>query len=74
MKLVLTDGTEVVPGMEVKDFRGDKHFVHSIVRPHKPSSTGRVYLKETREGDAWDASPYFPGVINAKWEGREDVA
>ena len=48
----------------VKTFRGDVVRVVSFREPHKPSSTGRVYVKHDDHG--W-SSEYFPGVIGAKW-------
>ena len=39
--------------------------VDSIQKPHKPSSTGRVYVKEL---GASNARGYFPSVIGATWQ------
>lgn len=43
--------------------------VMSIEKPHKPSSTGRVYVQQS--GFSMQRS-YFPSVIGAEWIERED--
>lgn len=43
--------------------------VAQVVKPHKPSSTGRVIL-ETKDGKEWGS--YFPSAIGAHWIERED--
>ena len=48
--------------------RGETVKVIGIEKPHKPSSTGRVYVQFDNEVD----SSYFPSVIGAHWINRED--
>ena len=43
--------------------------VARIQEPHKPSSTGRVYITPL-VGGTW--REFFPSVIGAKWIGRTD--
>ena len=49
---------------------GTPYYVMSIVKPHKPSSTGRVLCKAMTE-EAWICE-WYPSVIGAKWIERED--
>lgn len=58
-------GEPVSVGDIVTDFRGDEAVILGGTPPHKPSSTGRVYVRST-EGD-WSGE-YFPSVYNLKWE------
>jgi hypothetical protein len=45
--------------------------ITDIVKPHKPASTGRVYI--TFDPDKPESTrEYFPGVIDAVWIERED--
>ncbi len=43
--------------------------VTDIVKPHKPGSTGKVYVRENGQLSPW---AYFPSVIGAEWIERED--
>lgn len=64
MKLVNCEGKEVRVGDAV--MLGDEIlFVERIVKPHKPSSTGRVHVHD--EDRAW-SQEFFPGVFNMRWE------
>lgn len=49
---------------------GTPYYVMSIVKPHKPASTGRVLCKAMTE-EAW-VCEWYPSVIGAKWIERED--
>ena len=51
-------GEEVILPYETLDFRGDPMTVISFRAPHKPSSTGRIYIKGGGE--------YFPSVAGLK--------
>ena len=51
---------EVKEGTIVTDFRGDTAVLVGFREPHKPSSTGRVLVKE--EGSQF-SSEYFPSVF-----------
>lgn len=60
----------VAVGDRLVSFRGESATLAYIEPPHKPASTGRVYVY-------WDwatqQSGYFPGVFNLVWEGRTDA-
>lgn len=51
-------------GDTVTTFRGEKGTLEGGRVPHKPSSTGRVYVKG--EGEPY-TSEFFPSVIDAMW-------
>ena len=61
-KLIKEDGSEVSIGERVYTFRGGLVEITDFQAPHKPSSTGRVYVKyadgSTRE--------FFPDVVGCK--------
>jgi len=44
----------------VTDFRGETCTISGGRAPHKPSSTGRVWVNEFSQ-------EYFPGVFNLEW-------
>lgn len=60
--LVDKDGNEVTLPAKRKTFRGEEHTITSGSPPHKPGSTGRVYV----EG----GGQYFPNVFDLRWEER----
>lgn len=67
MKLVYDKTGEPVKVGDTVSIRGQRGTVTDINKPHKPSSTGRIYVKIgslTHE--------FFPGVIGATWVERED--
>jgi len=68
MRLMI-NGKEAVIGQEVTTFCGKKGTLTRIDKPHKPSSTGRVYIDDE---DGNFMGEYFPGVIGGKWIERED--
>lgn len=71
MRLVYEkSGIEVKVGDSVTLRNGEKVTVTDIQKPHKPASTGRVYVSY----DGKNSTSYFPGVIDAKWIEREDQA
>ena len=66
MKLISkTTGKELIIGEVVHDFRDDPHVLIDARPPHKPSSTGFVYLRSMDE-HAFVAE-YYAGVIDAEW-------
>lgn len=74
MRRLIIDRKPVVLGQIVTDFRGDKAIVTGWEEPHKPSSSGRIYVKWD-EDQTMDNS-YYPSVFGAKWEEtytREEV-
>ena len=62
MKLMIK-GKEATVGMEVTDFRGDKAKLLSWREPHKPSSSGRVYVKWENGG----TGESYPGVFGGEF-------
>ncbi len=66
MKLIYEKtNTEVKAGDIAHDFRGDAAFVTGWQEPKHEGSTGRVYVKEMREG-GFEAG-YYPSVYGMKW-------
>jgi hypothetical protein len=61
-KLINNKGVEIPLGSEVVTGSGESMTLLSFTPPHKPGSTGRVYLKDT-EGHEHS---FFPTVIGAK--------
>lgn len=71
MKLIYEQtGKEVAVGDVVTLKNKGDYTVTIIQKPHKPSSTGRVYIRPV-DGEGADRE-YFPSVIGAKWIERED--
>ena len=71
MRLVYEESGDVeVKTGDVVHVRNVPYYVMSVIKPHKPSSTGRVLCKAMTE-DAW-INEWFPSVIKAKWIERED--
>ena len=69
MKLVYkATGNEVKVGDVVETSKGDKVTVKYFAEPHKPSSSGKVYV-EHENGFGME---YFVSVIGAEWIERED--
>ncbi len=56
----MTTGEPVRVGDIVTDFRGETCTISGGRAPHKPSSTGRVWVEEFSQ-------EYFPGVFNLEW-------
>jgi hypothetical protein len=71
MKLIYTNtGAPAKLGDTVETFRGERAILLGIQEPHKPASTGRVYIQL----DGSRASrEFFPSVIGAEWVGRGDL-
>lgn len=65
------NGEPVSTGSLLTDFRGDHAILVSATPPHKPSSTGRVYVRSANPGENWTAE-YYPSVYDLKWV-REEV-
>ena len=66
MKRLFIDGKPVELGQVVTDFRGDKAIVTGWDEPHKPSSTGRIYVKWDEDQTMSDS--YYPSVFEAEWK------
>jgi hypothetical protein len=71
MRLVYDESGDVeVKCGDVVHVDNTPYFVMSVVKPHKPASTGRVLCKAMTE-NAW-INEWFPCVIGATWIERED--
>lgn len=70
MRLIYTaTGKEAKHGDQVQTFRGEPCTLAMFTEPHKPSSTGRVYV---RFPDSEGVASFFPSVIGAEWIERGD--
>jgi hypothetical protein len=69
LRLVNEAGEFVTWGDEVVSFRGERAIITSVEEPHKPASTGRVYVRWVEDGRT---ASFYPGVFNLHWEGRTD--
>jgi hypothetical protein len=58
-----TDGTPVCIGEMLESHRGDQYRITGGRPPHKPSSTGRVWVEGGGE--------YFPTVFDLTWVDKE---
>ena len=68
MKLIYEKTKEpVMIGDRATTFRGESVVVTGMDEPHKPSSTGRVYIKYS--GFDSIGREFFPSVIGAIWVG-----
>ena len=63
MKLVINEKVAEA-GMEVETFRGEKGILLCWKEPHKPSSSGHVYVLLNGEEDERE---FYPGVIGGKF-------
>jgi hypothetical protein len=71
MRLVYeASGKEVVVGDTVH-LDGNAYTVYSFSKPHKPASSGKVFIRPISNENGFSAE-YFVGVIGAKWIERED--
>ncbi len=61
-KLVTESGEAAVVGGEYADFRGEINILSGGKPPHKPSSTGKVYIKA---GET--SQEFYPSVIGLRW-------
>jgi hypothetical protein len=69
MRLVYTSTQQPVQIGDIVTIDDEEVVVNDIRRPHKPASTGRVYVRYA--GARYDAE-FFPSVIGAEWIERED--
>lgn len=63
------NGKKAIIGQEVITFRGEKGILVRIDEPHKPSSTGKVYVE--LYGGTWTRT-FYPSVIRGEWVDRTD--
>ena len=65
MQLINTATREPLQlGDIVETFRGERAILLGMAEPHKPSSTGRVYIQLD---DSRASREFFPSVIGAEW-------
>jgi len=57
-------GKDVYPSELVLSFRGDKYIVKGGNAPHKPSSSGRVWVTDITNTHHSD---FFPSVCGLEW-------
>ena len=63
-----SDGQPVEKEQIFATSRGESVKLTGGAAPHKPSSTGRVYVLHLGEGgEELNESEYFPSVIDCKW-------
>ena len=62
-KLVRRDGTAVPLGATLKSRDGEEFVVKGWRRPHKPSSTGRVFVVSKDRPDDFERQ-FFPSVFD----------
>lgn len=64
MRLIYANSNrEVAIGDRVLTFRGEECIVQGYAKPHKPSSTGFVYVVN-KQGKV---DQFYPSVIGAVW-------
>ena len=56
---------EIKLGDEIISFRGEKYILNRIEEPHKPSSTGKLYVTPADQPEGMSRS-FYPTVFNAK--------
>lgn len=62
MRLIDKDGNEVKEGAALTTFRGEPCKLLGGQPPHKPSSTGLIYVEIDGE-----ANGFYPSVCGLKW-------
>ena len=72
MKLIYTNDNEEVSINDIVDIRGIKHRIVDLSPPHKPSSSGHVYVQRFTDTSSASVNRYYVGVIGAEWIDRED--
>ena len=64
--LVHANGASVQVNETVKSFRGEDYIITGGASPHKPASTGRVWVTDAHGNNC----EYYPSVFGMKWEAR----
>lgn len=65
---------EVVVGEILRTADGQEWIMDGGRPPHKPSSTGRVFVKDPDyEGDGLNEREFFPSVFDLKWFHKSEV-
>ena len=68
--LAHANGASVQQGETVISFRNKQYTFTGGASPHKPSSSGRVYVEDS-EGNTYE---YFPHVFDLAWIQRGDFS
>ena len=68
--LIYTETRQPVKTGDIVHISNKPFTVTGTAEPHKPASTGRVYVQAMDESRAH--AQYYPGVIGAEWIGRTD--
>ena len=72
MRLIYLSNNEEVKQGDIVEIRGIKHKILDLPPPHKPSSSGHVYVQRFTDTSSRDVNRYYVGVMGAKWIERED--
>ena len=64
MKLLDATGKPAQIGQYYPTFRGEMYLLVGGREPHKPSSTGRVWVKVSEDATTLE---FFPNVFSMKW-------
>jgi hypothetical protein len=70
MRLVYAGTNDEVKCGDVVHIDSIPHYVEMFREPHKPSSSGKVYVKEMTE--LGFGKEFYVSVIGAEWIERED--
>lgn len=66
-RLVDANNKPVKRHQKMKSFRGDTYFVTGGAPPHKPESSGRIYVVHSlKDKDCMDRE-FFPSVFDCRW-------
>ena len=72
MRLIYLSNDEEVKQGDIVEIRGIKHKILDFSPPHKPSSSGHIYVQRFTDTSSRDVNRYYVGVIGAEWIERED--
>ena len=70
MRLIYSKTEQEVKTGDVVHINDVPHYVQFFSKPHKPSSSGHVVVREM--DDTRFGAQYYVGVIGAEWIERED--
>jgi hypothetical protein len=68
--LVYTCNNQPVRSGDIVHIRNTPYVITGWAEPHKPASTGRVYVRTMDERAM--TTEYFPSVVGADWINRTD--
>ena len=73
MRLIYESNQREVKTGDTVHLDGNAYTVYSFSEPHKPASSGKVFIRPISNENGFSAE-YYVGVIGAKWIEREDQA